>query len=508
MTKMVEKYEEIAKKNAQKADEANKKNAEKIAEAEKKAAEQKEKEQKLATTLLPIVRSKDLYFVADRNRYMLYHEYGGWKAYQPEAMHKLLGLTADWEKVVFDDVLRADKRMKEATAITYLDTPDNVLNFLSMKEWLEPTPSKQYHPIFDILMDSLSGGKKENRDHIEKCLVYKYLHPEDYRLPCITISGAGGGGKNEFIEKVLATIFTERQVIVLGTDAAFGQFNGQMIGKTVVFIDEAIVERGDAESLKRKVGNKTISINEKYGLQGTFENTPWYWLGGNGTNGAVMLGADVTDRRYSVLTIEHSIMYWVSLFIKHEPLPHFGQVLPDTHPAVQWYRENEKALSDKSEVAKWLYTILVKWKDQKGVPSPLHSDDYKQVIDDQRTPFDEAMEYVFNDPNFKYVEGKVLYQVYTLMCEQSGYAKAFTKKRNKFLSDARNWIKVHAINAKWQKAKIKSEGSQAPTMTTAFVGEGGSVLERNTNYYLVFDDKGEPCDIQERKIIDNEVSFV
>ena len=458
-------------------------------EAQKKADEQ------LAKNLMPIIRSKDLYYVAESHHYMMYEKESGWKSYAPEAIHKLFNLLKANEKAVFDDCLRAEDRMKEYTAISFNKLGDNVLNFLSVEDWLQPQPG-EYHPIFDVLVDSLAGGKQENRDHIEQCIVWKYMHPETYNLPCITISGAGGAGKNELIEKVFTTIFTERQVVVLGTDSAFGQYNGQMIGKTIVFIDEAIVEKGDAEALKRKVGNKTISINEKYGLQGNYENTPWYWLGGNGTNGAVMLAKDVTDRRYSVLTVKHSIMFWVSKHLGLTDLPKPGVVINDNaHPAIIWYRENEDRLANSNEVAKWLMSIVLKWGKQKNVPLALHSQDYLNVVNSQKSSFDNTMEYVFNNPDFSHIEGKTLYRIYCAINKEETDRKGWTKHRNKFYTDAQQWMERNHPEIIWKKSKLRI---LTPGRTTEFTSgwvfklddNSGQTPDRNDDFYIEVDERG------------------
>src|SRR6185437_7398932 len=303
---------------------------------------QRELERVQQETYLNTITERDIYFITKMNKYVVYTEQKGWQGFDVGAMQRYMGLTSAGDKALFDDVLRVAGRMRMDTAISFRAIDGDTLNLLSKSDWLQPKEG-DYHAIFDIVLDSLSGGKKENREHIEQCLFWKYTHPEDYKLPCITISGAGGVCKNEFVEQVLATIFTHRQVVALGVEAAFGEFNGQIIGKTVVFIDEAIVESSDANSLKRKVGNPTISINEKYGLQGSYENTPWYWLGGNGTNGAVMLAKDETDRRYSVMTVQNSVMYWVSKFLGIE-LPRPGVALSGNHAAVEWYRDHQHIL--------------------------------------------------------------------------------------------------------------------------------------------------------------------
>lgn len=399
-----------------------------------------------------IINRNNVHYVSEPNKYAVQNSQGVWTYIAVDAFYKQhLIHTAD-DKRTFDLVLSHMQRMKRKAESSFREQPDDVLNVLDRSRWLQPAPGP-VDPIFDVLLDSLSGGRQNVRDHIEQVFVYKYLHPECYTLPCITISGEGGAGKNEFVDKVMKTVFGAHQVESLGTAEAFGQFNGRMLGKTVIYIDEALVDRTDANAMKRKVGNMTMDVNVKYGMQGSFDNTPWYWLGGNGTNGAVMLAGDTTDRRYSILTVSKNIMHWVGKHIGVDTGTG-SKTLPGSHPCVQWFNEHKDKLSDPIHVARWLDSVVERWRDQKHVPSALHDEDYSKVRKAQKSVMEDVMESVFLDPDFTYISGATLYEVFKAQTAIDSPATRAVKNMTTFIQDAKKWLDDRELPIAYDTRKV------------------------------------------------------
>lgn len=102
---------------------------------------------------------------------------------------------------LFTEVLHEDKRWFRDHARTFAKVGPNTLNML---RWdflppVAPAPGESHSWVFDALIHSLSGGKPENVEHIERVLVAKYLNPANYTLPTIVISDGGGTGTRSAI---------------------------------------------------------------------------------------------------------------------------------------------------------------------------------------------------------------------------------------------------------------------------------------------------------------------
>lgn len=464
-------------------------------EAKREDAERRAKHaEKVKEILMKYINENEVYFIGGKlGKYVKYSCVGDnafrWLPFSQDAMYKTLRLTSKEDRDLFDDLLTQNGRMKDTSVMSFDPVPNNVLNFLKREVWLKPVAG-DVHPLFDIVMESLSDGKKENRDHLEQCIVYKYLHPEDYRIPCITISGSGGVLKNDFVEQTLSAIFSRQQVAVLGVDAAFGQHNGQMLGKTVVFIDENVKDIAEASKIKRYAGNKTININEKFGIQDTFDNTAWYWIGANDTNGALFLEGEVTDRRYSVLTVSNSAMYHVAKHLQL-PLPRKGVVLPGDHACVVWYRDNQHILSDSKCVSAFLAKLIEKWGDMKNPPSALHGEDYKRMINLQHNSFHKTMEHIFQDPQFTHIERDTLFQVYTLMCAKDGQKQKKTERG--VYADTLRWLEVNVDDIQYvERANLKRADGKKSSANIYKNLNGKVGLIRNTAYYIGEDKWGKP----------------
>jgi hypothetical protein len=450
-----------------------------------------------------LIARDNVYYVTDQSKYLIYNLTKGWLYVDQVALKKKYQLTGTDENRWFDEALDLDGRIRDSVVITFKETDKSILNLLSYDQWLKPKQGP-VHKIFGVLLDSLGGGRPAVREHIERCFAYKYCYPENYKLPCITISGEGGVGRNEFIELVLGTVFGTRQVAVLGTKSAFGEYNGSMIGKTVVFIDEAIPAKVNADDLKRKAGNPTIDINVKYGVQGNFDNTPWYWLGGNGTNGSMFLAGDTTDRRYSVITVNRNLMHWVGKLPEINMEVDGRKALPDNHPCVAWWNENVKALSDSEEVSHWLYEMLQKYGDQPRCPSAWHDEDYTNVLESQKGAFQETMEHVFDDPKFEHIEKDTLYQIYEIYARKNN---SQPKQAQNFHADCKDWLrkagKAISINV---RVKIKRKLDK-PTSGPVY-NSGKTICVRNDDDYIRFNTDYKKWELVERVCSDIEPNKV
>jgi len=242
--------------------------------------------------------------------------------------------------------LQAFRRSYRTQKLSAKQLPDYTLNRFRRDHWVTPKAGK-YHEVFDILIRSLGDNKTENMKHIIQVIAWKYLYPEAYDLPCIVIYGEGGAGKNTFVERVLGTMFGKNQVIAIRQEQ-MRNFNGLIEGKIAVLLDEASSDKANMDQLKHMIGQESLVIDRKYGKNYQSDNLALYFTGGNGALGAVYLGRDQSDRRFSILQVDRSI------------IDHVMEVkdFSKRQDAVDWWTEHKHLLENRDQVAMWLHSIL------------------------------------------------------------------------------------------------------------------------------------------------------
>ena len=107
-------------------------------------------------------------------------------------------------------------------------------------KWITPdwANADKYNKNFDILINSIGGGKQENIDHLEKWVAFKYLHPgRNANTPNIDMGGnPGGNGKGRFTE-LLKTIFTPTCVVQAHKEE-LEKFNANWEMAVILYYDE------------------------------------------------------------------------------------------------------------------------------------------------------------------------------------------------------------------------------------------------------------------------------
>jgi len=222
----------------------------------------------------------DIYYVASEHRYYEYKDDADrWVPYGVEGLRNKLRLLSNNAMSAFYDAMSTHGRMKDTSLFTHREVEDYELNLLRMNHWLLPKPmaggvgDTGVAEIIDVLISALGAENQKKKDHIEQVLWWKYLHPEDYEIPCLVFSGKGAVGKNTLVNTICKTVFGRNQAEVLSEKFMLGDFNGSMKGKTVILIDEMKAKEKTADALKEIVGNEYIRVNNKGGAQETMDNT-------------------------------------------------------------------------------------------------------------------------------------------------------------------------------------------------------------------------------------------
>ncbi len=304
--------------------------------------------------------------------------------------------------------LQTFRRSYRTQTLSAKKQPSYILNRFRRDHWVTPKEG-EYHPVFDILIRSLGDNKTENMLHLIQVIAWKYLYPEDYTLPCIVIYGEGGAGKNTLVERVLGTLFGKQQVIAIRQEQ-MRNFNGLISGMVAVLLDEASSDKANMDQLKVMIGQESLVIDPKYGKNYRADNIALYFTGGNGALGAVYLGRDQSDRRFSILQVDRSIIDHVMEV----------EAIDDRQEAVNWWNESKHLLEDKNQVAMWLNHILKSVDDLTTTPSALHGQDYEALMAAQAGPLEWIVEHVFDHPDFKFISHEIPYELYVIKAKEYG----------------------------------------------------------------------------------------
>lgn len=258
--------------------------------------------------------------------------------------------------------------------------------------WAPIDRGTDYESVFDDLMYSLSGGKQENVDHLEKWISYKYLYPEKSKItPGLNITGTPGGNGKGMFTSILNSVFTPLGVTLIKGKNITGGFNQIMEAKVITILDDERKEGFPQTEIKQITGNPSIVIEPKgvdaYSVDATsnlivLDNTGLVKLVGGGSGGE--------DRRWSIIKTEYTL--FEVLMEKYDI---------DENGAKQMAEWMGKLFEDRIECGKWLSAMIDKHK-VRDMPILLahHGQDYLDRLKEQRdnwTPIFESILPILNN---------------------------------------------------------------------------------------------------------------
>jgi hypothetical protein len=265
------------------------------------------------------------------------------------------------------------------------------------KFWLQPNLQDTNYDknIDDLWLYCLGGGKQENMDHMVKLILFKYMFPEKVaNTPNFDInSNPGGVGKGALIN-VLRTIFTDL-CVTQATLSEAERFNANWANKLWVLFDDSGEGDLDYDKMKNITGDNKIMIEPK-GVD-AYQTERMFTVGilHQGPGARVKLtGGRVgsEDRRWSIMSSNTPM---IDRAVELLGLKDNAALTQDDkeEQASKLVGELYTKLCDRTEMAKWLGAKLVKFEDElcKGVLMPLHGNDYHQIKQIGRSPFDDAM---------------------------------------------------------------------------------------------------------------------
>ncbi len=456
-----------------------------------------DKMEKLVGIYSAILKESEIYFVAEDNKiHEYYNDLNSWETRSLCAHYTHSGIQDLPVKQAYEMALVKCGHNKTNITYSFNYQPERVLNKLSKKHWLEPDYQGDgaYSNVFDIILLALSNGRDDIMNHIEQVVYWKYKHPDDYTIPCLSIYGDGGLGKNTFVQYVLGGIFGQDQVTTIGFDD-LKDFSGLIQGKTFVFLDEMITDDNASKRLKQLCGNPRVAINNKNGTQKIADSTAAWITGGNDKMGSFLLTGHDADRRWSIIKSNKNVKYWTKALLELET----DDEIKDAMVA------NLEVLKDVKEVAKWLGYICNKHKNMKSTPDAYHNEDYNKLISVQKNAFEDFMGSVFSDESFTWIKTSTLFKSYKLFVgEFYEGQKRWLKGRTKFFAEVEEWITDNEMSIEKRKITYNNDGNEHRVWT--FKNECLTKVDQNTDViYLTFDKFGNIKLNIERFYPDNDV---
>lgn len=242
---------------------------------------------------------------------------------------------------------------------------------------------------FNTLMYSLSGGKKENQDHIEKWIIHKIInYKKATTTPDLVIVGHVGGNGKGIIQAIIRMMLPAILSGKANAKTLNGNFNAIMIGKLIVFFDDQNTKEIPLEVVKQLAGSDTMIIEmkgkdqyegEKTHSGAWFSNTLPFKLTPGGQEGGV-------DRRFSIMRT--NITYLESIIENEKTMFNRDITMEDAKDMAEVIVSN--VFLDRTNIAQWFQHLRSKHPevDENYTLKPLHGEDYKYFLEIQEDSMD------------------------------------------------------------------------------------------------------------------------
>ncbi len=381
-----------------------------------------------------LIAEYNIHSIPTREKFFIF-KYGSWHELGKEGLTMALPSITKPVADVLKEKLEQQKRDMIGVHCGIKDKP-NYLNLMVTDGWLKPKDHGGkviVSEYFDLLMTCLSGGRKNVRDHIEKCIIRKIVAPDDFLIPCLSWYGQGGIGKNLFVNSIMKTIFNGA-ADCFTVEKLTGNFQSRIKNQLCIQLEEVEQSALDMRILKSVVGNPTLTINEKCKMEYEQENYCWWLIGTNNrSEGPVRLDNGMSDRRWSI----------IKAMLGYSLKEQFNKRYPELDFAEYRY-EIAKILSDKEQIEQWLFDLISLHGAQDHAPEALHDDDFKEVVEYQKTVDRLVCDLVFKKIKIEYVTSKALYEFYVKnggKLQQNTFGARVTEYMEKEFDEEHRWAK-------------------------------------------------------------------
>jgi hypothetical protein len=351
-----------------------------------------------------------------------------------------------------------------------------IMNFWNPPDFVN---SADYNRDFDILMYSVGGGKKENIDHLEQWLAYKFLRPERVaNTPNLDLGGQpGGNGKGRYV-KLCETIFTPVCVIEAAAKEINAGFNSNWANAVVLHYDEPEENELANSKIKNATGGESQRIERK-GVDAYIADRNYSIVfTSNNENGVVVLSGNKTgeDRRFSVISTN---IVMTDYIMKTENI-NIDQAKDRVNAIAQLVKDNK-------EVSRWLAHIILKHQvNDIEVLQPLHGIDYNNRFNDQKSNITNAFDAILPIVQQEgFIPTNLLLELVHVLTDNDNYKTISVNKqfqnylKNKQIAYTVN--RAIRIDYKWNGVDIEEHVTKNKRTTVIAVREVGFAEEFNYN---------------------------
>ncbi len=321
-----------------------------------------------ASNLSDFIAMNDLHFVrGSKNLYWYFDQDAKtWKPVSKTGVEQLPVIAESKNPkertlVDFYDIMKRQNREIDGV-YRGLDERNGLLNLFVRGSWLKPIIDQTHeaHPIFDILMTSLAGGRQEVKDRIEQCLLHKIFFPEEIAVPTLVMYGQGGVGKGLFYN-VCHAIFGKNTVSVEHS-RIFTDRNSIIEGKVIIYLDDFQANQKETDDIKKIVYNREFVTRAEYNAAVTNQNMTWWFISHNyADRPPVILQGDISegaDRRWFVVKHKdgQTLHYWISQSPDYKLYRDSGRF----KTTVEYFSDRKPILDDDVAISHWLGSLVVK----------------------------------------------------------------------------------------------------------------------------------------------------
>lgn len=248
-------------------------------------------------------------------------------------------------------------------------------NLFDERTILKPSENPSLHPDIGFLINNICGWNEENKKWLMEAILFKYLNPNNVRVPAVLFFGPWGTGKTLFI-KLLAQIFgTEKIQFGLNQDSLDSRFSTDIDQKLIVEIKELTVtntEKGilGMNKLKSIIFEDRIQ-KEKKGIDSIMvDHIAWYIMSSNNPRSIVLDSSTSGNRRFSIIkTTDVRIKEEKGREIENAIYKHSADFLAYLFENVDKKTSIQALENEEKDIAEWLNeSISVKffrWFEEK-----------------------------------------------------------------------------------------------------------------------------------------------